>query len=251
MPPLKTDQKEWAFMLYLEGRTANYKSREDIQLVTKSLAHFHAAGQHIPYRSARRKPFLFYQRIYRRLAHFSQVLQEAKNINGELGDLLHTYGREFYIDGLQVWCKLKRSLLSYLTIQDHLMGNIAHRDLASHIWIIDTKGEVWLIDWDTAEFDLQLGDLWQLSARILAENEWEDTYLSTIFSAYESVRPLTTLEKDLLRLLFHFPNEFYRESIGLARKKRGYSERTVIPYLKKIISSRRKWREQLKRLGKL
>lgn len=249
MPTLKTDGKEWIFSTYIEGETGNYSSLEEVSKMMNTLGQFHAAGQKIFAPSKKPVEFLLYHRLYRRLVQYYHIINNAHKIQGELGDLIRAHGRDFYLDGLVAWEKLQNSPLRKLTDQERKMGNLAHRDLASHNWIIDKNQNPWLIDWDTADYDLQLGDVWQMSVRILTQNSWSDPWIETIFKSYEEVCPLTSMERSLLSVLFEFPNEFYREVIGLAYKKKGYKERSVLPYLNKIILSRAAWRNQIKQLG--
>lgn len=249
MPTLRTDGKEWFFSSYIKGRIGNYSCPHEVSKMVKVLAQFHLAGQKIFAPSRKMSEYLLYHRLYRRLVQFYKIVNNAHKIDGELGSLIRAHGRGFYLDGLGVWERLQYGSLKLLADQECSMGNLAHRDLASHNWIIDKQGDPWLIDWDTADYDLQLGDLWQMSMRILTKNNWEESWINTIFQSYQGVRPLTTMEKDVLIMLFGFPNEFYREAIGLAYKKKGYREKNVLLYLKQIIYSRETWRNKLKQLG--
>lgn len=249
MPLVKTDGERWIYTSFVEGTTGNYRDFDEVADMMRTLGNFHVASQGLFAPSKKRADFLLYHRLFRRLVNYYHIINNAYNLQGELGELVRAHGKDFYLDGLRAWEKLQRSPLRVFTDQDRKTCNLAHRDLASHNWMIDKTGKSFLIDWDTADYDLQLGDVWQMSSRILTENSWADKWIESIFLKYEAIRPLTSLEKKILTVLSSFPNEFYREVIGLAYKRKGYTEKNVLRYLKKIISSRSQWLNQVKRLG--
>jgi hypothetical protein len=192
--------------------------------------------------------FTLYERIHDRLVQFYRVFQKSTAIPGELGQLLRTHGKDFYLDGLKTWQQLEKLPLREITYEERALHCLNHRDLASHNWIIDSSGQPWLIDFETADYDCQLGDVWQIGTRILSENNWSDSWVERFFRSYEVYRPLSAVEKKMISTLFSFPNEFFRETIGLVEKKRGYSHRVTLPYLQRLVEHREHWRLQVKRI---
>ncbi len=128
---------------------------------------------------------------------------------------------------------------------------MAHRDLASHNILIDESGKSWLIDFETAEYDAQIGDLWQLLSRSLSEQDWDPTVLRETVAAYEKNRPLVPAERMILSVLLGFPNEFFREVLGLTLEKKGYTKEKTLPYLQKIARALPQWQEFSPGLGRL
>ena len=66
---------------------------------------------------------------------------------------------------------------------------MAHRDLASHNILIGVTGKPWLIDFETADPDAQLGHLWQLASRALVEWHSESTRIRLHFAHIRSDSP--------------------------------------------------------------
>jgi hypothetical protein len=87
-----------------------------------------------------------------------------------------------------------------------------------------------------------------MATRILAANRYPDRGIEMILHSYEAVRPLVSTEKKILAALFLYPNEFFREVIGLAERKRGYEFTASYPYLKQIAHNRKKWKKQIAEL---
>lgn len=111
---------------------------------------------------------------------------------------------------------------------------------------MDRKENLWLIDFETAAYDWQLGDLWQFLSRVLPEQNWNPSIWSEVLSAYGRIRPISSLERAVLRDMLGFPNEFFRETLGVIKGKRGYQPNVVIPYLKRLVGLTSQWREFLK-----
>ncbi|SFJ41446.1 phosphotransferase [Thermoflavimicrobium dichotomicum] len=248
MPPIRSDLKHWILTPWIEGKTCQYTNLHEVKKVIRVLATFHRTGRHLQTPPIKGAAFLLTHRLYDRLVQFYQILKERDTIPGEVGELLRTYGSEFYQHGLNVWEKLQSLPLDELNWREYQWHFLAHRDLASHNWLIDQAGKVWLIDFETADYDCQLSDVWQITTRILSSNGWNAQVCKQIFSTYEAIRPLNSLEKTIIYILFSFPNEFFRECIGIIKKKRGYRPENTLPYLKRIIQDQANWREFLKQL---
>lgn len=246
MPPIRSDGSRWIITPFIEGKTGSYSRWQEVEKILKVLAHFHLVGQRLHTPPEKGAAFLLYHRLYDRLIRFYRLLKKAPLLEKELGELLKNHGRDFYLDGLRAWQKLQWLPLQKINHDEWLMRNVTHRDLASHNWIIDEEGKPWLIDFETADYDSQLGDIWQISSRILSENNWSDEWCARVLHTYEYVRPLSAVEKKIICTLFSYPNEFFREAIGLAEKKRGYTMKHSLPYLKKLAKNRESWQKQIK-----
>ncbi|SEN34880.1 phosphotransferase [Lihuaxuella thermophila] len=249
MPPIRSDGSRWIITPFIEGKTASYSRWQEVEKILQVLAQFHLVGQRLHTPPEKGAAFLLYHRLYERLIQFYRVLTKTPFLEKELGELLESHGQDFYLDGRRAWQRLQSLPLQKICHDEWFVRNITHRDLASHNWMIDEGGNPWLIDFETASYDSQLGDIWQISARILSENNWTDEWCHRVLMSYEYVRPLSPLEKKILYTLFSYPNEFFREAIGLAERKRGYEIKHSVPYLKKLIEQRENWQKQIKRIS--
>jgi hypothetical protein len=248
MPFFMTDGKEWLLTPWIEGKTGCYANETDVTKMLQVLAHFHLTGRRLHTPLVDKAHFTLHERIHDRLVQFYQVFKKSSSIQGELGELIRTHGKDFYLDGMQTWQQLERLPLREITYEERALHHLNHRDLASHNWIIDPNGQPWLIDFETAEYDCQLGDVWQMGTRILSVNNWSDSWIERFFRDYEVHRPLSAVEKKIIATLFSFPNEFFREAIGLVEKKRGYHARFALPYLQRLVDNRVHWRLQIRRI---
>lgn len=243
MPAFYTDGSKYMVTPWIQGKVGTYRDPEQAIRLIRHLAFFHQAGQQLNTPPKQEVAFLFFDRLYHRLKQFYQLLRRVDSIPGKLGQLLKQYGPQFYTDGYRVWRKLRQLPLQDYVLWERSHRRLAHRDLASHNWIVDEE-RIWLIDFDLADYDSQLGDIWQIVTRIMAEHPESKTIDQELLKSYESIRPLNEFEKNMLRLLVYFPNEFMRESIGLAKKHQGYSFSSTFPYLERMAVNR--YRKTLK-----
>lgn len=249
MPQLLSDGSDWFVMPFVEGSAADYASWDEVEKVVQVLAHFHRSGCGLETPPEHGAAFLLYQRIHDRLVHFYEAIKKAPHLEGELGELLRHHGRDFYLDGIRTWERLERLPIQEMTHRARYHHALTHRDLASHNWLLDISGTPWLIDFETADYDLQSGDVWQIASRILAENDWQEEWIEHIFTTYEAIYPLSPFDKKMITTLFSFPNEFYRETIGLIERKKGYTLDHSLPYLQTLAQNHEHWKAQVKRMS--
>ncbi|MBN2910135.1 hypothetical protein JQC72_11545 [Polycladomyces sp. WAk] len=245
MPQIRTDGKRWVLTPLIPGQPASYKKLSDARKAVRQLAWFHRLGDGLQTRSYHQGEYLLEERLDTRLREFYRTMTTPGVTGHELACLLKTNGPYFFQAGVVAMSRLSALDLRGRVARDRRLHRLAHRDLASHNWVSDTKGQLWLIDFETADYDCQLGDVWQLLSRTLSEHRWESDVYRMLLAEYEAVRPLSARDKALLVALLSFPNEFFREAIGLAKEKRGYALDKSLPYLRQIVRDRDQWQRFL------
>ncbi|MCS1351423.1 phosphotransferase [Mechercharimyces sp. CAU 1602] len=250
MPRIVSDHDRWILTHWIEGRKADYRNKRDAEDCIRMLALFHRLGQKLPVHWQGREADLFHQRLTRRLKKFHTVVMEREDVSGKAGEILKKYGPSLYVQGLHVLHQLEDVGLAKYTAAARAERKVAHRDLANHNWVVDKRSVPWLIDFETASYDCQLGDLWQFLARVMSENKWDVHFWYRLLKMYDAIHPLTKYEKEVLRLLFAFPNEFYREMIGVVTMKSGYKPEYTLPYIKQLVGTFPQWRHFLRTVAK-
>jgi thiamine kinase-like enzyme len=240
----------WLLSVFIEGKPASYRKRTLTPLL-QTLATFHHAGKQLLTPPLSQAAYLLPHRLYSRLMRFSYHLRRKTAKDPRLIELLENYGWRMYQHGYEVYQKLYRLGFCEAAFAAREQRMLCHRDLANHNWIIDHSGCPWLIDFETVDYDLQIGDLWQLCSRIMTEHHWDLSFLQQLLHAYTAIRPLSHWEWRVFALLCAFPNEFMREAIGLLEQKEGYKAAHILPYLERIIADYPNWVEQVKRIDEL
>ncbi|RKD23915.1 hypothetical protein BEP19_05670 [Ammoniphilus oxalaticus] len=117
---------------------------------------------------------------------------------------------------------------------------VAHRDLASHNFLIGDK--TFLIDYDTAMYDTPLIDLIQMIDRTLDQQKWQFDCFYRMMEQYQLSVPLTEQQYALVYLLLRYPDNFMREVIGLYEGKRRFVSKKIDAYLTMII---KQWSQRM------
>lgn len=246
MPPIYSDGNRWLITPVIDGTPVSYRDRKQVLKAARLLAAFHYLGRGLATPPMYRKSHHLLQRLDARLSEFGRLLETVGDIGGEMGELLRRYSEMYYRYGLEARQRIAEYPLRHLFERERRARCVVHQDLASHNWLMDRKENLWLIDFETAAYDWQLGDLWQFLSRVLPEQNWNPSIWSEVLSAYGRIRPISSLERAVLRDMLGFPNEFFRETLGVIKGKRGYQPNVVIPYLKRLVGLTSQWREFLK-----
>lgn len=244
MPDSFIWQNDWLVMRYIPGRTAKYRNIGDLQQCVTLLAHFHLVSREVYKPAFIDTKQTLDERLTRRFAQYEDVRHQLKFF-----PQIATASEMYFRLGERALNRIGETALKSVIRFDIEQGAVAHRDLASHNILINREGKPWLIDFETVGFDAQLGDLWQMASRALVEWHWNPNVYVSILQTYESIRPLSKEELSVLSQLFLFPNDFYREVLGLLKRRSGFSEHRVIPYLQMIIRDRGQWQAFLDWLG--
>lgn len=245
MPGFFVWQNNWAVMRYIQGRTAQYRSLWDLQQAVRLLAQFHTAANRVQHTPISHRGSTLPERLIYRHEQYRCLHEQLSYDYPQFLPISNEYLRL----GEKALNRLDDTALMDLTQSDMARGSVAHRDLASHNIVINRQGKPWLIDFETTDFDIQLGDLWQIASRALVEWHWAPHIYDIILRTYEQIRPLNVAERFTLAHLFLYPNDFYREALGLLKRRSGFSQRKVIPYLQMMIRDRGQWYAFLRYVG--
>ncbi|PTM58311.1 phosphotransferase [Desmospora activa] len=239
LPFWLTDGREWQLSAWIPGRSARYRQQGDLVHAAAILGRFHRLGRGL-YTPTLSPGSNLIKRVEERFLTFIRFVR--KQNSPAVQQVLQPVEGELLQCGQQVLEALSRFPWDDWCRREQQMHNLVHRDLASHNWIWDSVGRGWLIDFDTAGYDVQVGDLWQLLSRGMWEQNWEPSILQRAVATYEQERPLQWWERELLRILLAFPNEIYREAIGLGRGDPEYTITRTLPYLERLVTNVPQWR---------
>ncbi|MGE5703288.1 MAG: serine kinase, partial [Clostridia bacterium] len=144
---------------------------------------------------------------------------------------IRAMAKEVRQDAQQVLEKLYKTPLFSEMDQSIIDGTLAHRDVASHNFLITQSGSCYLIDLDTVDYDIQLVDLVQLMSRMLLMQGYRfDSFMEAI-EAYTKVKPLSDAQIWMVFQMLRYPDNVLREVTGVYLKRPGYSARGVYELL--------------------
>gem|GEM_PF-583691 len=218
-------------MKAIDGRESNNASLYDVKKAASTLARFHVAAKGFP-----APPFAFegkpplLDKWEGRLEQFERITWdvEQRGPQNRLEQIIQLMAEEIRRDGrdlLQTAYKMPLMPEMYASIEQ---GTLAHRDVASHNFLITQHGSCYLIDLDTVGHDMQLVDLVQFMGRMLLLQHYSmDAFLEAI-EAYCKINPLSDAQIWMIHQMLRYPDNFLREVTGIYANRPGYHLRGVL-----------------------
>lgn len=246
--------KAFTVMKAINGREANNASLFDVKKSAAALARFHQAAQGFPTPEGLStfKPSIM-EKWEVRLGQFQQILDKVnhREQQNRIAQTIRVMAKEVKQDAEQVLHQLYKIPLFSEMDKSIVDGTLAHRDVASHNFLISQSGSCYLIDLDTVDFDIQLVDLVQLMGRMLLLQGYRfDSFMEAI-EAYTKVKPLTDTQIWMVFQMLRYPDNVLREVTGVYLKRPGYSPRGVYELLqmeRRLRNERRAFLESEQRI---
>lgn len=232
---IKFEGRYFVLMRYIEGRHAKYNVSEDMEKVLEALAKFHHHASRL--NSKNSNATLIYNRLAYRLLTFDKLYQQIKfnSSNAALDKIVLQLGELMIENGKKALQSLAIEDIRQL-YQEAIDNNfIAHRDVASHNFLINKKAII--IDFDLAKSEPQFLDLWQLLNRSMIDWEWSIDAFKNFEGIYYNNRKLREKERKILYQLSKFPNDFFRESIGAYYYPEKFKSDNVLDFMTKYNNS--------------
>lgn len=223
----------YTIMKMIDGQEADNASLYDVKKSAETLARFHIAAQGFPVPHSsytyEGTPALL-DKWESRLEQFERITWSI-DLNGpqnRIEQLIQQMAPQVIRDGqdiLQNAYKLPLTPEMYVALE---RGTLAHRDVASHNFLLTNRGNCYLIDLDTVGHDLQLADLVQLMSRMLMMQEYRVQSFVEAMEAYSKVKPLSDTQIWMVYQLLRYPDNVLREITGLYSNRPGYHMRGVL-----------------------
>lgn len=197
----------------LHGRVPSYKKADDIIAVTVCLAGLHHAARH----------FLPIHRYEERIkwGTMTDTIDQGRN------DLLHFRRRltdkekksdfdttflnhcDFFIDEAENASSALETFYPRLCEDNIRSGGFCHHDPAHHNFLIDRRGKAAVFDFDYAIADLRAHDVAAFLLKVLKTNHWDIEPALVALNTYETLFPLSPMEKKFIYCLLTYPYDFH------------------------------------------
>ncbi|MGZ0052741.1 phosphotransferase [Brevibacillus gelatini] len=229
---LPYENRYYTIMKLIDGVEADNASLYDVKKTAETLARFHVAAQGFPVPHSfayEEKPNLL-DKWESRLEYFERLtwMIEQNGPQNKLEQIIAHSAEEVLRDGqqlLQSAYKLPLMPEMYMAME---RGTLAHRDVASHNFLLTQRGNCYLIDLDTVGHDIQLVDLVQLMSRMLLMQDYRMESFVEAMEAYSNINYLSDTQIWTVHQLLRYPDNFLREVTGLYSRRPGYHMRGVL-----------------------
>lgn len=224
---------------WIDGRKCSYDNIDDIKHSAKTLAKLHKTsyGFYPIEGSSCRTETQDYESSASK--HFSQILQSSNSaftIRDEFSRL--------YLDCFDYnFSRAKESMeiLSSIDLSRPIGDNVSmkaicHLDYVNKNIIFTPDNEICIIDFDKTAIDMPSHDLIVYTKRIMKREKtsWDfDIFLSAMES-YESIRPLSVNEYNLILSSLMFPNNYWKISRDYYKNRHKCNKNAFVNALKKI-----------------
>lgn len=220
----------YTVMKAIDGREANHSLLLDMKRSISTLARFHLAARGFPHVI----PIAGYQpplldKWEGRLEEFKRILETIHRYGPQnrLEQIILAMSEDVLRDaGETIERSYKIQLIGEMN-QAAMEGTLAHRDVASHNFLIAQRGSCFLIDLDTVACDMQMADLVQFFGRILLLHGYSSYAFFEGIDAYNKINPLSDNQIWMIHQLLRYPDNFLREVTGVYAKRSGYRARNV------------------------
>lgn len=129
----------------------------------------------------------------------------------------------------------------YLDVMNKEIINrgFCHHDYANHNVLIDSDGEVNIIDFDYCMLDTHLHDLASLLIRRMKNGKWSISNALFIIQAYSVINELKKEEIPIMAAFMEFPQDYWQVGIQYYWEEQPWGEEFFIKKLKKIGKDRK------------
>lgn len=228
----------YGVMPYIPGVAINPHHYNQVKNGIKLLSHFHKYGvgiygkhQMIPFQSN------LYKKWKERLEMFEhsiKLLQQGDIRQDGLYKLVGPYANEAI-----EWARCSLNLMPqaymlYLEEQAQWERQIAHLDVAPHNFLILNDNHYYLIDYDLVDYSPPLLDVVQFINRILYHYEWSLEVAYQLIEEYKATYPLSLMQQKIFPILLIYPNDLFREWLGVWKNKEGYHPAKVYQYFEEM-----------------
>ncbi|MFY0543427.1 phosphotransferase [Brevibacillus sp. H7] len=225
------NDRYFTVMKAIDGRESNNASLYDVKKAATTLARFHAAAKDFPAPSVtyEGKPALL-DKWETRMEQFERIIWdvEQRGPQNRLEQIILQMAEEIKQDGREVLQSAYKLPLLPEMFASIETGTLAHRDVASHNFLVTERGSCYLIDLDTVGHDMQLVDLVQFMGRMLLLQAYSVHSFLEAIEAYSKVHYVSDTQIWMIHQLLRYPDNFLREVTGLYANRPGYHLRGVL-----------------------
>ncbi|MGL4454112.1 MAG: CotS family spore coat protein [Sarcina sp.] len=209
---IERNEKSYVLLDLIAGVECNLNNPMDLEAASKAIANLHLAGQGVLSKLDKYKKKISLGNLKERFEEGIVNLEKCKELAS-----LKTYKNEFdelFLENVDYNLGMMNSALEFLEKSKYkeLCKNedyvtVCHNDLAYHNMIVN-DGKVNFIDFDYANIDLRILDVYNFTFKTLKKHAFDINIYNQIIADYNSILKLTNDEMELLYILFLYPGDF-------------------------------------------
>lgn len=228
----------YGVMPYIPGVAIDPQQYKQVKDGLKLLSHFHKYGlgiygkhQIIPFQSNLYKKWKERLELFE---HSIKVLKEGDTRKDGLYNIVGPFAEEAIEWAHYSLNLFPHAYMLYLEEQAQWERQIAHLDVAPHNFLVIDNSHYYLIDYDLVDYAPPLIDIVQFINRTLYHYDWSLELAYQLLEEYRVIYPLPLMQIKIFPILLMYPNDLFREWLGVWKHKEGYHPAKVYHYFEEM-----------------
>ncbi|SKA76337.1 spore coat-associated protein S [Caloramator quimbayensis] len=241
---------------WIDGRECDFKKIEDLKKASANLAKFHICARgFIPDENLKVRNDIgkLPTTLEKRVATLNKMYDIARKIKKK------TEFDEIYMSNVDFYINLAKDAINFLDKESYYKvcnesikeSVLCHHDYTYHNIIFDSKDSAHIVDFDYCKSEIQIYDVSTLMIKSLKRLNWNVDYAKIILDSYNSIRPISKEEYNILKTLLLFPQRFWRLANRYYYKEAGWNEVSFTKKLNEIIDEREKYMAFLEKMHEI
>ncbi|MHC6181313.1 CotS family spore coat protein [Clostridium sp. JNZ X4-2] len=230
---------------WVNSRQCNYDNPLDILVATSKLAELHRKSHNFQLTDRMNPRIGWFKWIDNFTTRRDEILDFKKRI------LDKSHKGEFdisYLKAMENEINIAESSIEHLKNSGYMDsmkeeikdGGFCHHDYANHNVLIDTQGEVNIIDFDYCIMDTHLHDLSSLLIRRMKNGKWRIDNANFIIDAYSAINSVSQKDIPIMAAFMEFPQNYWQIGIQYYWEKQPWGENFFIKKLNKMLKDSQK-----------
>ena len=208
------DGRKYVLKDHIQGSECDLKNEQDIILLVRNLARLHRylrfdgdLEQQAEF--CIRQPLeVEYEKHNRELRKIRKFIRKRSSNSVFENKFLKEF-ELFYAQGEEALEMLKASQCEKLTKESIAQGFICHGDYNYHNVLLE-RNSCATVNFEKCHVGIQMEDLYQFMRKILEKSNWDIRLGRRIFSEYNNVRCINSIERENLYIRLKYPEKFWK-----------------------------------------
>lgn len=210
------DHKRYVLKTWWNGTECNPEKQEDCLAAMKALARTHQGLCHCTLQEGERETLFQGQSLQEELVKHNREIRHvwnyirARKQKNEFERLVMESVGDMYELALETSRRLEQTSYQKLYEQVYERGILCHGNFHYHNVVL-VSGNAMLTNFQKLTCQVQLRDIYHFMRKALEKKNWDLTAARQMLAAYESVSPLSEEEREVLRVLFAYPEKYWKQ----------------------------------------
>lgn len=198
----------------VQGRSPSYDQEKELALIMKELARFHRASygfKPLPGTKPKIHLGMWIEDYTQQLEDMNGFYQQevAKTNDNQMGKLITEAFPYFYARAQKAIESLKGPEYSGWVEKASQSGALCHQDFAAGNLILNTAGQIFVLDTDSITLDIPARDLRKILCKVMKRvGKWDVELTKKMLRTYQSENPLSPDEWKVVLFDLKFPHLF-------------------------------------------